>query len=145
VTQGRYFYLFDLGRDRIVAAYGTSGTRAGNAKRNDGGRRGGWAGGSITRYYRVPVDKGHLMSDASGGGSDINLFVQRRDLNRGHSEQGKRFRKLEQFCQSNPGTFCFARALYGGDDQNPDELEFGVLRDPRQFRLDVQPFANALA
>lgn len=85
------------------------------------------------------------MSDAAGGGSDINLFVQRRDLNQGKSDQGKRYVKMEQFCQANPGTFCFSRALYVGADQNPESLEFGVLRDPSQFRLDTQVFDNALS
>ncbi len=140
-----YHYLFDLKAERVVAAYGCSGRRLGGSKRSDHARRQGWAGGSITSHYSVPVDKGHFMSDAAGGGSDINLFVQRRDLNQGRSEQGKRYVQLEQFCQANPGTFCFSRPFYVGADQNPESLEFGVLRDPQQFRLETDVFDNALS
>lgn len=142
VTLDTYRYLFDLHGERVVAAYGLSARRQG--KRSDHARRRGWAGGSITSHYAVPVDKGHFMSDAAGGGSDINLFVQRRDLNQGHSPQGRRYKKLEEFCQANPGTFCFARGLYAGASQNPDSLEFGVLRDPGQFRLDLDVFDNTI-
>jgi hypothetical protein len=143
VLQGAYHYLFDLRGERVVAAYGISGERPGGGKRQDHSRRRGWAGRSITSYYAVPVDKGHFMSDAAGGGSDINLFVQRRDLNQGRSDQGKQYTKLEKFCQTNPGTFCFSRGLYVGSEQNPSGLEFGILRDPRQFRLDFEVFDNS--
>ena len=141
-----YHYLFDLKRSRVVAAYGVSGARGPGVKRHDGPRRRGWSGGSITSRYAVQADKGHFMSDAAGGGSDINLFVQRRDLNQGWSEEGKRYTKLEQFCQANQGVFCFSRCLYASrsDDQNPQDIEFGVLRHPRQFLIDVERFGNAV-
>lgn len=140
VTLDTYRYIFDLTESRVVVAYGQSGKRVG--KRSDGARRQGWAGGSITGHHSVPVDKGHFMSDAAGGGADINLFVQRRDLNRGWSPEGRVYKEMETFCQKNAGTFCFSRGLYRGSEQDPAALEFGVLRSPTSFRVEV--FDNSL-
>lgn len=35
----------------------------------------------------------------------MNLFLQRRDLNRGWSQQGKQYRAMEQYLADHPGTF----------------------------------------
>ena len=44
----------------------------------------------------TPVDRGHLIPHLSGGEFGPNIFRQHRALNRGWSEQGKRFRALER-------------------------------------------------
>ena len=43
-------------------------------------------------------DKGHFIAHAIGGGLDMNIFSQARDLNRGISEQGKVYRLMERYC-----------------------------------------------
>lgn len=43
------------------------------------------------------ADKGHFLGHASGGVLDINLFPHRRELNRGWSDDGKRFRRMERY------------------------------------------------
>jgi hypothetical protein len=75
-------------------------------------------------------DKGHFIGHALGGAVDrleINVFIQRRDINRGWSELGKRFRALEQYCVDHPGTFCFSRPFYADGFSRPAFLDFGLI------------------
>ena len=51
-------------------------------------------------------------------GLEANVFVQRRDLNRGRSAAGKRFREMEQYCVLNRGTFCFSSLTSYGQYHN---------------------------
>jgi hypothetical protein len=44
----------------------------------------------------TPVDRGHLIPHLSGGQFGPNIFPQCRALNRGWSEQGRRYRALER-------------------------------------------------
>lgn len=76
-----------------------------------------------------PADRGHFLGHASGGDLDINLFPQLRQLNRGWSTEGKRFRRMERFAASNSGTFFFHRSLYDDETWIPSRLEYGVLRE----------------
>ncbi len=76
-----------------------------------------------------PFDRGHLLSHASGGELDINLFPHERALNQGRSDQGKKFRALETLVASRPGTFHFHRPIYDDSTWIPSELEYGLLRD----------------
>jgi hypothetical protein len=55
-------------------------------------------------------------------------FVQRRELNRGWSEAGKRFREIEKYCVLNPGTFCFSRPIYVDPTAEPAFVDFGPLK-----------------
>src|ERR1019366_8678581 len=80
-----------------------------------------------------PVDRGHFLSHAAGGELDINLFPQRRELNRGWSPQGKVFRQMERSVANNPGTFHFHRALYDDDTWIPCRLEYGVLENDLEW------------
>jgi hypothetical protein len=74
-------------------------------------------------------DIGHFLPHSAGGPKDINLFVQERSLNRGWSEEGKRYRWLENMVFSNPGTFFFVRPVYGDLSPIPRYLEWGALLD----------------
>jgi hypothetical protein len=56
-------------------------------------------------------------------GLEANVFVQRRDLNRGWSPAGKRFREMEKYCVSNRGTFCFSRPFYTDQTAKPAFVE----------------------
>jgi hypothetical protein len=51
----------------------------------------------------TPVDRGHSISHLSGGEFGPNIFRQHRALNRGWSEEGKRFRALEREAAATPG------------------------------------------
>jgi hypothetical protein len=68
------------------------------------------------------------------------VFVQRRDLNRGWSEDGKRFRQMEQYCVEHPGTLCFARPIYADGTSRPAWLDFGLIQ--QEGDLWVECFDN---
>jgi hypothetical protein len=76
-------------------------------------------------------DKGHFIGHALGGLLHINLFPQSREINRGWSELGKLYRKMEQYCEKNTGTYCFSRPIYGGYSAHPSVIEFGALKERR--------------
>jgi len=120
---------------RLVAALGHSEPR--NIARDDYRLR-GWVGATERMFGRI-WDKGHFIAHSIGGavdGLEANVFVQRRDLNRGWSVEGKRFREMEKYCVLNPGTFCFSRPLYLGPTAKPAFLEFGVLRSDGDLWVD---------
>jgi hypothetical protein len=137
IDQDRYTYLFDLGSERIVAAYGLS---TPNPAKRDSSRMQGFLG-KISDRFKGRSDKGHIMSHRQGGGMDINLFPQRADVNRGRSPAGKIYRELERYCAANPGSFSFSRLLYSDASWVPAEIEYGVLYHSKQFR--VERFTNA--
>jgi hypothetical protein len=76
----------------------------------------------------TPRDDGHFMAHSIGGGLDVNLFSQNRQLNRGWSAQGKIYRRMEKYCREQEGTFCFSRPIYADGSNVPRWLEFGVLK-----------------
>lgn len=116
---GSYSYLFDFPselvpkgilsdqavEDRVVAAYGRS-QRPSSPR--DANRIRGFPLPPLIPPDE-PDDRGHLLGHAQGGLLDVNLFPQRRSLNRGWSRQGRLFRRMERYCSRNEGTFCFAR------------------------------------
>lgn len=123
-------YWFDQTHERVVAAYGISSSPVGP---RDVNRMRSFPDVSVGVTRRLgaaafAVDRGHFLSHASGGELDINLFPQRRELNRGWSEQGKRFRRMEREAADRPGTFHYHRASYDDDTWIPATLEYGVLR-----------------
>ena len=143
IPEGGFHYLFDCeGSDhcdgqgplparitpRVVVAYGTSKVPAAGRKKDDGRMR-GWVG-PTREILGDGWDKGHFVAHSMGGAVDrveINVFGQRRALNRGWSPAGKVFRKMEDYCASHPGTTFFHRALYGEESDVPDWLEFGII------------------
>jgi hypothetical protein len=87
----------------------------------------------------TPVDRGHLIPHLSGGEYGPNLFRQDRALNRGWSEAGIRYRRLEREAAASPGTFYFGHLRYDDDTAHPCEIETGLLRDGE---LHVERFDN---
>jgi hypothetical protein len=122
--------------DRMVGALGFS--RKGTERRNVARQR-GWVG-PTEKHWGKENDKGHFVAHTLGGGLEINVFVQRRDLNRGWSTEGKLYRSMEKFCWENPGTFFFHRPFYSDCTSRPSALEFGVLKPSGE--LWIERFKN---
>ena len=125
--------------DRVVAVCGRS---APIPKRRDDYRLRGWVG-PTEKMYSARFDKGHYIAHSIGGAvdrSEMNVFVQRRDLNRGWSPEGKRYRTMEKYCVCHPGTFCFTHPLYEDQTSIPSFIEFGVLKNCEE--LWVECFDN---
>lgn len=134
-------YLFDLAsavgaeqEDRTVAAWIMTPPTVG--KRDV----------SYQRGFPLPpdpdgtsVDRGHLIPHLAGGEFGPNIFRQHRALNRGWSDQGKRFRTLEREAAATPGTFYFGHLLYEDDTAYPTEIEIGLRRGQT---LHVERFRN---
>ncbi len=85
-------------------------------------------------------DKGHFIAHYSGGPIDINLFPHRRDINRGWSREGKRYREMENFVGKNPGVFVFSRPVYKDFSCCPYSLEYGYC--DKDLNFTVEQFSN---
>lgn len=90
----------------------------------------------------APVDRGHLIPHLSGGEFGPNIFRQSRALNRGWSQQGRRFRALEREAAATPGAFYFGHLLYEDDTAYPATIEIGLLRGGALY---VENFRNRSA
>jgi hypothetical protein len=115
-----------------------SGRSAPRKRRRDDYRLKGWIGPTESTFGSQ-WDKGHFIAHSIGGAVDqeeVNVFVQRRDLNRGWSTAGKRFREMEKYCELNSGTFCFSRPVYHDQMARPALVEFGVLRENGEFWVE---------
>ena len=134
-------YLFDLAscaglprEDRTVAAWAL--TPDAVAPRDTGYQRGFPLAATAADSA---VDRGHVIPHLSGGDFDPNIFRQDRALNRGWSEQGKRYRALEREAAIASGTLYIAHLIYADDSAYPSELETGLLRGTA---LHVERFDN---
>jgi hypothetical protein len=134
-------FLFDFSTeigapqwDRTVAAWGLS--VPGRRPRDQSYQR-----GYPPPYGRAdrPLDKGHMVPHQLGGEFGQNIFPQDRELNRGWSEQGRRYRALERAAAATPGTFFFCRLGYLDETDFPAWVELGVLRADG---LRVERFRN---
>ncbi|MDT3446804.1 MULTISPECIES: hypothetical protein [unclassified Pseudofrankia] len=133
--------LFDLASaagapqaDRTVAAWGV--TRRPAAPRDVAYQRGYPSPrGRASR----PLDKGHMVPHTAGGEFGPNIFPQDRDLNRGWSAEGRRYRALEREITDWPGTFFFSHLLYADESDFPQTVELGVLRTDGLY---VEQFRN---
>ena len=133
LTDRGYEFLFDLGAERVVAAFGVTqynpGARdsdrmadfLGQVSSNTGLQRIANQAGSAQvardrvqkaqltwrdRFFQTyghKYDRGHFMSHRQGGGLDINLFPQRADINQGRSRLGAEYRSMETECVAKPG------------------------------------------
>jgi hypothetical protein len=124
-------YLFDHIAERVVLAYAVS---IPQLFHRDASRIRGFPNVNVSVRAELGerafvADKGHFLGHASGGILDINLFPQRRELNRGWSPEGKRYRSMERYVADHAGTFFFHRPIYDDDSWIPEKLEYGVLRD----------------
>lgn len=135
-------FLFDCIADRVMLAYGLS---TAPLMKRDASRIRGFPNvnasvKSALGAQAFVVDKGHLLGHASGGQLDINLFPQRRELNRGWSLEGKLYRQMEAYVAANLGTFFYHRPIYDDASWIPARLEYGVLRSDGNWWVEV--FAN---
>jgi hypothetical protein len=121
---------------RVVAAYGLSKQKI--EKRNNY-RVQSYLGptAKVYAHFGNDYDKGHFIADASGGLKEINLFPQKRNVNRGWSDTGKVYRTMEQYVCCNPGTFAFSRPLYADFTLRPVALEYGYLTRDGLFRSSI--------
>jgi hypothetical protein len=128
---------------RTLVAFGTS-KPDGRSRYADDLRLRRWMG-ATREVMGDQRDKGHFIASSLGGeiiGGEPNVFPQRRDLNRGWSPAGKRFRRMEHFALKNPGTLYFHRAIYLCESETPDFLQVGIIRPDRS--LWVEDFDNRL-
>jgi hypothetical protein len=126
---------------RLVAVLGRSAPRPRSRTRDDRRLRGFI--GATEAEFGSAWDKGHFIAHEIGGkvdGMEANVFIQRRDLNRGRSAAGKAYRAMERYCRGHPGSFCFSRPLYLDETSKPSFVEFGILRGLSD--LWVQIFDN---
>lgn len=122
-----FTYLFDATVDapadkpppRVIAGWGE--TRQPTGKRD----RRFLAGFPLPPSHAL-IDRGHLIARSAGGGDSfgLNLIPQERDLNRGHSAQGRRWRALERLAATSPRTPVLVRAVYGPPSDTPSKLEY---------------------
>jgi hypothetical protein len=134
-------YLFDFAssaglpwEDRTVAAWAL--TPAAVAKRDTSYQRGFPL---APHADQLPVDRGHVIAHLSGGEFGPNILRQERALNRGWSDEGKRYRAREREAAAAPGTLYFAHLIYADDSAHPSEIETGLLRGST---LHVERFRN---
>jgi hypothetical protein len=135
-------FIFDHVLERVTLAYAVS---IEQLMKRDTGRMHGFPDPNVStrrilgeKAFRA--DNGHFLGHASGGILDINLFPQRRELNRGWSAEGKEFRQMERFVAQHPGTFFYHRPIYDDDTWVPHRLEYGVLEGDTEWQ--VKTFAN---
>lgn len=131
INLGAAVFTFDHTFERVVLAYAVSTPQltARDASRIRGFPNVNESVRAALGDMAFTVDKGHYLGHASGGVLDINLFPHRRDLNRGWSSDGKRFREMERYVATYPGTFFYHRPTYDDDTWIPASLEYGVLVD----------------
>lgn len=132
-------FLFDHWAERVILAYALS---VEQLMKRDTSRMRGFPDVNLSVQESLEeevflADRGHFLGHASGGLLDINLFPHRRELNRGWSAEGKRFRRMERYVAEHPGTFFYHRPLYDGQTWIPQLLEYGVLVDDTEWWVDT--------
>ena len=127
---------------RLVVAIGRSAPRM--PKRDDA-RLSRWAGKTLKDAYGPGWDRGHFIAYCMGGivdGFEVNVFVQRRSLNRGWKShpRARLYRTMEDYCAANTGTFCFSWPIYCDETAKPTFVELGILKPDNN--LWVECFDN---
>ena len=75
-----------------------------------------------------PLDRGHLLPHTAGGGYGPNLFAQDRALNRGWSNEGRRYRDMERRALLAPQPALFAVYLIYRDQSSlPCFVQLAIL------------------
>ena len=123
---------------RTFAAYGLSKPSA-IPRQKDDARLRGWMG-KTDQVAGAERDKGHFIAHSIGGkvaGGETNVFLQRRDLNRGWSEAGRVFRRMEVDAQQHPGSLFFHRAIYLEESTTPSFLEVGLCLPGQSLRVAI--------
>ncbi|HEX6086089.1 MAG TPA: hypothetical protein VF266_16270 [Thermoanaerobaculia bacterium] len=154
ITRGSFDYYYD-DQDTLIATgeiadepnlesrlMAVLGITAPDARHRDDSRLRGWLGPTDGTFGRA-WDKGHFIAHSIGGavaGSELNVFIQRRDLNRGWSPAGRRYRAMETYCATHPGVLCWSRPIYTDDSAMPLQIEYGILKTDGE--LWVETFDN---
>jgi hypothetical protein len=133
--------------ERVIAIAGFSRKSRHNRKRNVN-RLAGYRKRFFTNWADKQIDVGHYIAhtiwDDSIGKQEIdlefNLYPQKRALNQGHSEEGKLYRKMEQYCADNSEVFLFVRPIYGDLSLRPFVIEYGILKP--DLTLWIEQFVN---
>jgi hypothetical protein len=129
----------ELPETRVISFFGISNTKINKINRSR--MKVGWGKTSEAfAQFGINYDKGHFIAHGFGGPIDVNLFPQRRDINRGWSAEGKRYRAMERYIASNPGTVVFSRPLYNDLTVCPYQLEYGYF--DKDFNLVLEIFPN---
>jgi hypothetical protein len=84
------------------------------------------------------TDRGHLIPFTAGGLLGPNVYIQDRALNRGWSDDGKKYRRIERAAVA-AEAFFFCALIYGDDTAYPFAVELGVVLDQE---LRVSAFQN---
>ncbi|MDH3762289.1 MAG: DNA/RNA non-specific endonuclease [Gammaproteobacteria bacterium] len=132
-------FVFDHSLERVILAYALS---VEQLMKRDSSRMRGFPDVNVSVCKTLgdeafTADRGHFLGHASGGKLDINLFPQRRELNRGWSVEGKQFRKMERYVAEHTGTFFYHRPIYCDQTWIPHSLEYGILRDNKVWWVDT--------
>jgi hypothetical protein len=139
------FFYFDYNIERVVLAYGvsveTTEKRDAPYLRDDPGDAAQVIAALGADAFEA--DRGHFLSHAAGGPLHINIFPHRRELNRGWSAEGKRFRAMERHVADSPGTLYFHRPIYDDHRDIPLALEYGILGDGESWWIDRFQNKNA--
>lgn len=113
-TSANFSYLFDIGRERLIAAWGMSQGRFGSDR-------------DVSRMRHHPLSagpsyhRGHAIPHRLGGSLDINLVPQFAQINTGP------FRELERRAVATPGALYFTFWKFRGSGQTPDSVDQGLL------------------
>ena len=113
-TSANFSYLFDIGQQRLIGAWGISQGRFGGAR--DASRMKQSPQSAGPTYHR-----GHAIPHRLGGPLDINLVPQLGQINIG------RFRELEKQAVATPGSLYFTFWKYRGKSQTPIGVDQGLL------------------
>ena len=153
LESGSFSYVFDdlqalvgagkvaddgISDSRLLVAFGTT-TPKFTSRKHDDRRLRKWVG-ATGEMFGDKYDKGHFIAHTIGGAVDhaeFNVFVQSRRLNRGWSEAGKRYVKMEKYCKEHAGVLCFSRPFYTDGTAFPRWLEFGVLKENGELWVEV--------
>lgn len=136
---GAAVFVFDHLHERVLIAYGISEPQltARDKHRMRGFPDVNKSVQAVLGAKAFLADRGHFLGHASGGALDINLFPQRRELNRGWSPEGRRFREMERHVANAPGTFFYHRPAYDDATWIPKALEYGVLRNDVEWWVET--------
>ncbi len=113
-TSADFSYLFDIGSECLIAAWGISSGRIGGER--DSSRMGQFPLSAGRSYHR-----GHAIPHRLGGSLDINLVPQLGRINIGP------FRELERRAVATPGALYFTFWKYSGANQAPVGVDQGLL------------------
>jgi len=120
--------------DRLIAAHGIS--RPNEGSRDDSRLRGRTLGPVevVAPGDRLPYHRRLAIGHKLGGGLDINIIPQSRAMN-----WGGEWRRMERYCQDNPGVYFFCRPIYASLCSHPAEIEFGILKDDTSLWVNSFP------